>query len=199
MTETEWLKDTDLARLLEELCRDEALKPSHRRLRLFVAAFWRWWARGLRGAARRDALAVVNLAEQWGETGKRPPAVKDDYRGNIVGHSAKTAALGTIKVVREWGPGGGPVRKKLAGLFYCLFANPFRPVAFDPAWLAWNDRTVSRLAQQIYARRAFGRLPVLADALEDAGCADRGLLDHLRGPGPHARGCWALDLLLARE
>jgi hypothetical protein len=40
------------------------------------------------------------------------------------------------------------------------------------------------------------RLAVLADALEDAGCADPDLLAHLRGPGPHVRGCWALDLVL---
>jgi hypothetical protein len=64
------------------------------------------------------------------------------------------------------------------------------------AWLCWRDGTVPRLAQSIYDGRAFDRLPVLADALEEAGCADRAVLDHLRGPGPHVRGCWAIDLLL---
>jgi hypothetical protein len=48
----------------------------------------------------------------------------------------------------------------------------------------------------VYDGRAFDRLPVLADALDDAGCADAELLGHLRAPTPHARGCWALDLLL---
>ena len=51
------------------------------------------------------------------------------------------------------------------------------------------------MAQWIYQERAFAELPILADALEDAGCTDPTLLDHLRRPGPHFRGCWALDLL----
>jgi hypothetical protein len=80
-----------------------------------------------------------------------------------------------------------------------VFGNPFRPVRIDPAWLAWNGSTVPRLAQTVYDERAFDRLPVLADALEDAGCSDADLLGHLRGPGPHVRGCWAVDLLLGKE
>jgi hypothetical protein len=81
-----------------------------------------------------------------------------------------------------------------------LFGNPFRPPPpLDTAWLAWGDGTVARLARAIYDERAFDRLPVLADALEEAGCTAAGILGHLRGPGPHARGCWALDLLLGRS
>jgi hypothetical protein len=81
-----------------------------------------------------------------------------------------------------------------------IFGNPFRPLpAIDPAWLTWSGGTVRKLAEAIYDERAFDRLPVLADALEDAGCSDAGLLGHLRGPGPHARGCWALDLLLGKS
>jgi hypothetical protein len=76
-----------------------------------------------------------------------------------------------------------------------VFGNPFRPPRLRPAWLAWNDRTIPILAQSIYAERAYDRLPILADALEDAGCAQGELLLHLRGPGPHVRGCWAVDLL----
>jgi hypothetical protein len=78
-----------------------------------------------------------------------------------------------------------------------IVGNPFRPApAVDPGVLSWHGGTVPRLAQAISAERAFDRMPVLADALEDAGCADPELLGHLRGPGPHARGCWAVDLLL---
>jgi hypothetical protein len=65
-----------------------------------------------------------------------------------------------------------------------------------PAWRAWEGGTVPRLAARVYAERDFAALPVLADALEDAGCADAALLGHLRGRGPHVRGCWAVDLLL---
>jgi hypothetical protein len=81
-----------------------------------------------------------------------------------------------------------------------LFGNPFRPApALDPAWLAWNGGTVRKMSQLIYDDRAYDRLPVLADALEDAGRADAELLVHLRGPGPHVRGCWAVDLILGKE
>lgn len=76
-----------------------------------------------------------------------------------------------------------------------LFGNPFRPVTSDPAWLTWNEATVVKLAQGIYADRAFDRLPVLADALEDAGCNNADILAHCRHPGPHVRGCWVVDLL----
>ncbi|MBP3959963.1 hypothetical protein J8F10_32375 [Gemmata sp. G18] len=74
--------------------------------------------------------------------------------------------------------------------------TPFRPVALDPAWLT---STVVALAQGIYDGGAFDRLPILADALQDAGCDSKDVLGHCRGPGPHARGCWVVDLLLNKE
>jgi hypothetical protein len=80
-----------------------------------------------------------------------------------------------------------------------IFGNPFRPVALDPAWLAWNGGTVRKMAEAIYDDRAFDRLPILADALEEAGCTDRDILDHCRWGGDHVRGCWAIDLLLGKE
>jgi hypothetical protein len=80
-----------------------------------------------------------------------------------------------------------------------LLGNPHRPPALDPAWLAWNDRTVLKIAHAIYADRHFEDLPVLADALEDAGCTDAAILDHCRRPGEHVRGCWVVDLLLGKE
>jgi hypothetical protein len=55
------------------------------------------------------------------------------------------------------------------------------------------------LAQGIYDERAFERLPILADALEDAGCTDAAILVHCRGPGPHVRGCWVVDLILGKQ
>jgi hypothetical protein len=84
-------------------------------------------------------------------------------------------------------------------LFRDIFGNPFRPVAVDPAWLAWNHGTVPAIARHIYDDRAFHDLPILADALEDAGCTNADLLAHCRGPGPHVRGCWAVDLLLGNS
>jgi hypothetical protein len=76
-----------------------------------------------------------------------------------------------------------------------IFGNPFRPVAVDRSWLT---STVVSLATGIYEERAFDRLPVLADALQDAGCENQTVLDHCRGPGEHVRGCWVIDLLLGK-
>jgi hypothetical protein len=69
----------------------------------------------------------------------------------------------------------------------------------DPVWLRWNDRTVLRLTAAIYEGHRFGDLPLLHDALLDAGCDNEDILDHCRHPGPHVRGCWVLDLLLGKE
>jgi hypothetical protein len=71
--------------------------------------------------------------------------------------------------------------------------NPFHPIALDPMWLM---PSVKHLAEAIYEDRAFDRLPILADALEDAGCTNADILNHCRQPGEHVRGCWVVDLLL---
>jgi hypothetical protein len=67
--------------------------------------------------------------------------------------------------------------------------------SIPPAWLAWGG-LVPTLARAIREERRFQDLPVLADALEDAGCTDADILGHCRAGGPHLRGCWVLDLLL---
>jgi hypothetical protein len=88
-----------------------------------------------------------------------------------------------------------------------LFVNPLSPLpAVEKGWLAWNAGTVRRLAEAAYQERQLpqgtldgGRLSILADALEEAGCTDANVLGHLRWPGPHWRDCWALDVILARS
>jgi hypothetical protein len=77
-----------------------------------------------------------------------------------------------------------------------IFGDPFRTVAIDPLWLTSD---VLALARGIYEDRAFDRMPILADALQDVGCANEVVLDHCRGLGPHVRGCWVVDLLLGQE
>jgi hypothetical protein len=86
-----------------------------------------------------------------------------------------------------------------AGLLRDIVANPFRPVPIERAWLTWNEGLVPTLAQAIYHERTFDHLPILADALEDAGCDDLALLTHLRDDRDHVRGCWALDLILSKD
>jgi hypothetical protein len=84
-------------------------------------------------------------------------------------------------------------------LIHCIFGNPFRSISINHAWLTWHDGTVSKMAQSIYAERVFASLPILADALEEAGCTDASILNHCRGPGPHVRGCWVIDFLLGKK
>ncbi len=82
----------------------------------------------------------------------------------------------------------GPVRLRLG-----------TPSRVRSGWLTWQGGVVVALARQAEEAGDFGVLPVLADALEEAGCTQAAILNHLRGPGPHARCCWAVDLLLGKE
>ncbi|WP_227254551.1 hypothetical protein [Frigoriglobus tundricola] len=88
------------------------------------------------------------------------------------------------------------VRMTLANTLRDIFGNPFRPFAADPSWLA---PSVTALVRQMYESWDFTAIPVLADALEDAGCGNDDILNHCRGPGPHVRGCWVVDALLNKE
>ncbi len=76
--------------------------------------------------------------------------------------------------------------------------GPLSPPALDPLWLSANDHAAVQLAKWIYDTSAFADLPILADALEDAGCMETGILDHCRDGGDHVRGCWVVDLVLGR-
>jgi hypothetical protein len=95
------------------------------------------------------------------------------------------------------------LRKKLQSIevLHDLYGNPFRPVHLKDTWLTWRDGTIPRLARAAYQERDADdrldaqRLAILADALEEAGCAEADLLAHLRSGGIHVRGCWAIDLL----
>ena len=87
--------------------------------------------------------------------------------------------------------------RRQTSFIHCIFGPlPFRPVPID---LAWRTPAVTALAQAIYDERAFDRLPILADALEDAGCMNADIIGHCRGPAPHTRGCFVIDLLVGKE
>lgn len=77
-----------------------------------------------------------------------------------------------------------------------IFGNPFRTPEFAPEW---RTSTAVMLARQMYESREFDAMPILADALQDAGCDSDDVLAHCRGPGPHVRGCWVCDLVLGKE
>jgi hypothetical protein len=86
------------------------------------------------------------------------------------------------------------------GLLRDLFGFlALRPITLEPAWLAWHGGLLVSMARQMYDSRDFTDMPVLADALEEAGCDNADILAHSRGDGPHVRGCWVVDLLLGKE
>lgn len=97
-------------------------------------------------------------------------------------------------------PDPAPIRPGLeayCGLLRDIFGNPFRPVAFEPGW---RSDTVVPLAKHMYESRDFSAMPILADALQDAGCENPDILDHCRDPtGVHVRGCWVVDLVLGKD
>jgi hypothetical protein len=124
-------------------------------------------------------LGTFTTAQGWVDTSDR----------DIAGISR---ALGDIFEAASPGSGGAGQ----ADLLRCIFGNPSRPVVWDRRWR--TDDTVG-LARGIYEDRAFDRLPLLADALMDAGCDHEQVLDHWCSPGPHARGCWVVDLVLGKE
>lgn len=116
---------------------------------------------------------------------------------NLIAAIVEAAKAGADSYARPEPDKWGDARQSQARLLRDVVGNPFRPApTFDPAW---RTTEVARLVQEIYDARSFERMPELADALQEAGCHDREILDHLRGPGSHVRGCWALDLVLGKD
>ena len=77
-----------------------------------------------------------------------------------------------------------------------IFGNPFRPIVFSPEW---RTETALALTRQMHDSRNFAAMPILADALQDAGCDRDDILNHCRGLGPHVRGCWVVELILSKD
>jgi hypothetical protein len=101
----------------------------------------------------------------------------------------------TVTAPNEWLKGRSKAIPVLASLLRDIFGNPFRPTALDPSW---RTSAVTALASQMYESRDFANMPILADALEDAGCDNADIIAHCHGAGPHVRGCWVVDLVLGK-
>jgi hypothetical protein len=204
MTELEWLTLTDPLVLLQSL----EGRASDRKLRLFACACCRRLGAGeamalgegyadglvsaldlavLRAAARRGGRIHYKT---WRLHVSRQAAWVVEEATRL---QAWDAAVGTLS------HGAGRFRGFQCDLLRELFGNPFHPVTVSPHWLAWEEGLVPGLAQAIYEEGAFERLPILADALEDAGCREESILVHCRQEGRHVRGCWVLDRLLGKE
>lgn len=97
---------------------------------------------------------------------------------------------------REFDPEPDPEEYQQISLLHDIAGNPFRPVSVNPEWLT---STVVAIARQIYMKKGFTAMPILADALLDAGCEDPEVIDHCRSGGPHVRGCWVVDMVLGKS
>jgi hypothetical protein len=137
----------------------------------------------------------------------RYEAIYDDTTGAVLGFTLNFSAVLAARQ-RQWTATPGEVRgepwdeeaRAQADLLREIMGNPFRtPLALPAAVLRWNDDLVPRLTRSIYEDRHWHDLPLLADALLDAGCEDDALMGHCREGGGHARGCWALDTILGRS
>jgi hypothetical protein len=215
MTEDQWLACDDPTRMVDFIQRD----ASARKLRLFaVACCRRIWPRITDDRSRR----AVETAERYADG----LAGEDELRGAsdaarlavtpAAGDQLDQAAVAACDTTERWATAAAvwasassaratPDRGESLGgrcdLLRDIFGNPFqstnpfRWVVVEPRWLT---STVVSLAAGIYEDRAFDRLPILADALQDAGCDTADVLDHCRGDGRHVRGCWVVDLVLGK-
>ena len=169
-------------------------RTSERKLRLWACA-----ATAHRYAQAEGVLAVVALVEAWAD-GDYPAELESHARDRICSQSAWEAAYeGTLRTLEKL-PSSDKKNQhtefQLAAV-HEIFGNPFRPVAVEPAWLTAD---VMRLARGIYAEKAFDGVPILADALQEAGCTNLAVLEHCRDASVvHLRGCWLLDLTLAKD
>jgi len=120
-----------------------------------------------------------------------------EYQGAMRGVTAEGAA----KLMANVAPGEFATERGIQAelLRDIIGPIPFRQPFIDANLLRWHDGTIDKLAQGIYDERAFDRLPILGDALEDAGCQDHEMLVHCRSKGPHVLGCWVVDLILTLD
>jgi hypothetical protein len=208
MTEVEWLASDDLGPMLNFV----RGKTSDRKVRLFAVACCRcvWWPY----LDDERSKQAVEVAERFADASATPA---ERTRAERI---AKLATKGKPGGQRYWAAvaaqmtaakplpvepfisvlgvfrGTDEERRQQRRLAGDIFRNSFRSAVLQPAWLT---STVTSLAEGAYMQGAFDRLPILADALEDAGCTDAAILEHCRGPGPHVRGCWVVDQILAKE
>jgi hypothetical protein len=188
--EERWLAATNPDVLLA------SARLNERKQRLFACAMCR---RLPEVRADADALRAVEAAERYADGRVVKKEMRKARKASCLRwlssfEAAEEAILALWRARRVLPPAA---YAGLCDLLRDLTGNPHRPaVSVRAAWLRGNGGAARALAEAIYEQGSFEEMPVLADALEDAGCANAELLAHLRGHGEHARGCWALDRLL---
>jgi len=201
MTEDEWLTSADPKRMLKFLRLKR--QPTERKLRLLAAACCRRMWHELSDWNR----ACVEESERFADGLSSPVKLRaarllknKGPGGGVMGWLASKpkAAEGADQAIHfgtTLSSSQDTERTAQSSLFRDIFPNPFQPVAFDPAWFT---STVVAIAHGTYDSRDFSPMPILADALQDAGCDNADILTHCRGDGPHVRGCWVIDAILGK-
>ena len=212
MTEAEWDTCADSRAMLDFLRASGRLTA--RKARLFAVACCRRHWHLLTDERSRQAVLIAERYADWAATRRELrfafSCAADAYAYAASGAGDARAAAGAANAARpedDYYAAYVTPREDHPALLRDLFGPLlFRPVRIEPAWLTWNSGTLRRLAEAIYNERSLpeghldtGKLAVLADAFEDAGCDNADLLNHCRSEGPHVRGCWVVDLLLGKE
>jgi hypothetical protein len=215
MTETEW-KTCDNPKAMLGFLADER-KPSERKLRLFSCACLRRVCNTLPDEQARKAVEVAErFADGLADEDEREQALMQAARArNLGGQAARwvlvsVARTGAMMIVDVAGqiaacPRGqeyDPSRWEAEWQAQCVLLRdlfgplPFLPVAIAPSWRTTH---VLEVAQSIYDNWAFDRMLELGQSLYQVGCNDREILRHCVWSEEHARGCWVVDLVLAKQ
>jgi hypothetical protein len=201
MTENEWLKCTHPDKMLRHL----AGKVSERQLRLLACAACRRLWRMLRDERSRKAVEVSErYADGLADEAELRAAAAAARLAEVAARAANGFWNAAWTAAETAGKAEAAAQRAVqaaadADLFREIFGNPFRPLQLDPSWLRWNHGSLLTIARSIYEERRFGDLPILADALIDAGCQDEEVLAHCRSPYRHVRGCWVVDGILKTQ
>lgn len=194
MTGIEWEACNDPSRMVKAL--SGRTRVSERKWRLFLAEFWRWQAGKIVPAEELFARSLD--MEYWAEVGKLPKGQRPSRSTSVVffNKDAYEAVRRTVEAPNFWIRGGTDATTRQCELLREQFGNPFRRPTMQNRWFSSD---VIGIARGIYEDRAFERMPILADALMDAGCEDERILSHCQATSEHVRGCWLLDLVLKKE
>lgn len=212
MTESEWFTTTDPMSLLGALMRldltNQEMKSRGRQYHLLAVGCCRLVENELPPVGRNGVGVLERYADGLATEEEKKDIhklVEEETRlGWSVLHAVEMALSATFTPLQganaavhnlQWERDDKAI-SMLTALVRCVFGNPFRPVTLDAAWLTTD---VVAIANSVYDDKAFDRLPILADALQDAGCDNEDVLNHCRQPGEHVRGCWVVDLLTGRK